>query len=206
MDVPGLTEALEHEFGYRLPLADWLEADDSLHEETLRERIVEHAVNAYQEKEAMYGPEIMRRVEKGVLLHVLDQSWKEHLAAMDYLRQSVGLRGYAQKNPKQEYKRESFEMFTGMLDQMKQEVATVLARIQIHSEQDAAAVEESNRQRPPMQFQHEDADSPLRGGDAEAAPAQAQPYVRKDRKIGRNEKCWCGSGKKFKHCHGRLNQ
>ena len=205
-DVPGLAEALEHEFGYQLPITEWLEADENLHEEPLREKIIEHAVTAYEQKEALYGAEIMRRVEKGVLLHVLDQSWKEHLAAMDYLRQSVGLRGYAQKNPKQEYKRESFEMFTNMLDQMKHEVATVLARIQIQGEQDAAAVEESNRQRPPMDYQHEDAHSPLQGDGDGAEQATAQPYVRKERKIGRNEKCWCGSGKKFKHCHGRLNQ
>ncbi|MDH3453014.1 MAG: SEC-C metal-binding domain-containing protein, partial [Gammaproteobacteria bacterium] len=205
-NVSGLTEALEREFGYQFPLAEWLEADENLHEEPLRDKILESAAHFYQQKETLYGPEIMRRIEKGVLLHVLDQSWKEHLAAMDYLRQSVGLRGYAQKNPKQEYKRESFEMFTGMLDQMKHEVATVLARIQIQSEQDAAAVEQTNRQRPPMDFQHEDADSPLHSGGGAAEQAQAQPYVRKDRKIGRNEKCWCGSGKKFKHCHGRLNQ
>ncbi len=204
-DVPALSEALEREFGYQLPIADWLASDDSLHEEPLRERILENAIEAYRDKENTYGAELMRRVEKVVMLQVLDQSWKEHLAAMDYLRQSVGLRGYAQKNPKQEYKRESFEMFTDMLNQMKQEVATILARIQIHSEQDAEAVEQSNRQRPPMDFKHENASSPLQSGDG-GEEAAAQPYVRKERKIGRNEPCWCGSGKKFKHCHGRLNQ
>ncbi len=205
-DVAGLADALEHEFGERMDIQGWLDADDSLHEETLREKILGVLEEKYAEKERQHGAELMRNVEKWVLLQVLDRAWKEHLAAMDYLRQSVGLRGYAQKNPKQEYKRESFEMFTGMLQEMKREVAGVLAKLQIQGERDAEVVQEPKPRPAAMQFQHAAADSALRSEPAPASQEGHTPFVRKQPKIGRNEPCFCGSGKKFKHCHGRLNQ
>jgi preprotein translocase subunit SecA len=203
-DVPALHEALAGEFGVDLDIKGWLEADESLHEETLRERILAEIEKAYEAKEADAGSEVMRHIEKAVMLRVLDTQWKDHLATMDYLRQGIHLRGYAQKNPKQEYKRESFELFSNMLDRIKHEVVTVLSKIQIRSESDVEAMES---QRGPseerMQFQH--AEVSALSGAQQAEEEQAHtPYVREGRKVGRNEPCPCGSGKKYKHCHGKL--
>jgi preprotein translocase subunit SecA len=150
----------------------------------------------------------MRHFEKSVMLQVLDQSWKEHLAAMDYLRQGIHLRSYGQKNPKQEYKREAFEMFTGLLERIKMDVVSVLSKVQVRTESDVAAVDEQRRSKAQMQFRHDEA-SAMQDAAAEEAPAegerqQPQPFVRNGRKIGRNEPCPCGSGKKFKQCHGKL--
>ncbi len=203
-DVAGLSEALESEFGLRLPIKEWLDQDESLHEETLRQRIQEEAARHYQDKERAIGTEMMRRLEKDVMLQILDHHWKEHLAAMDYLRQGIGLRGYAQKDPKQEYKREAFEMFQQMLERIKHDVVSVLTRVQVRSEQELEVMEEQNRRQQEMEFQHADAQSPLSPAEQAAAADKAQPYRREGRKIGRNEPCFCGSGKKFKHCHGRL--
>ncbi len=209
-DVPGLTEALEKEFGLSLDVAGWLEADSELHEETLRERILSEIVKVYEEKEAQAGSAVMRHFEKAVMLQVLDTQWKEHLAAMDYLRQGIHLRGYAQKNPKQEYKREAFELFGQMLDRVKHDVVGILSRVQVKAEEDVEAIEEQRRRGSAMNFEHASpeslgADVPKevnqeaneKGGDA--------PFVRSGRKIGRNEPCHCGSGKKYKQCHGKLN-
>ena len=149
-DVPGLEEALEHEFGIKCEVANWLDRDDSLHEEPLRERISEEINGAYQNKEHSAGPELMRHVEKAIMLQVLDTSWKEHLAAMDYLRQSIGLRGYAQKNPKQEYKREAFEMFHSLIERFKREVVSILCKINIRAREDVEAVEAQRRRSAPM--------------------------------------------------------
>ncbi|MDX1609496.1 MAG: preprotein translocase subunit SecA [Halofilum sp. (in: g-proteobacteria)] len=217
-DVAGLEEALKSEYGLELPLQQWLEQEQELYEEPLRERILERLEADHAEKEQLAGETAMRRFEKAVMLQVLDSHWKEHLAAMDYLRRSVGLRGYAQKNPKQEFKREAFEMFAEMLERVKQEVVRILARVQVRTEADADAVEARNRPAAEnVRYQHDEARSPVAaepaaaaaGGEGAVRPATEPepshtPYVRGDRKIGRNEPCWCGSGRKFKHCHGKL--
>ncbi len=204
-DIPGLTKALEEEYGVHYPIQQWLDEDENLHEETLRQRILELLEKEYAEKEALVGSENMRVYEKALMLQILDAHWKEHLAAMDYLRQGIHLRGYAQKNPKQEYKREAFEMFQQMLENIKREVISVLTKVQVQSQEELYP----QRQEPPaeIQFQHEE----FQGFGGEEVPAEPaaeeqaqQPFVRSDRKIGRNEPCPCGSGKKYKHCHGKL--
>jgi len=138
------------------------------------------------------------------MLMVLDRHWKDHLAAMDYLRQGIGLRGYAQKNPVQEYKRESFEMFTDMLEGIKYEAIQSLTRVQIRNEEQVDALEKSHTEDENIKMEHASANSPLSAGEDQAKASEHQPYVRKERKMGRNEPCWCGSGKKFKQCHGKL--
>ena len=207
-DIPGLETAIETEFAQKFEIQGWLDADESLHEETLRARILEELVNAYKAKELLTGPETMRHFEKSVMLQVLDQTWKEHLAAMDYLRQGIHLRGYAQKNPKQEYKREAFEMFTALLERIKQDVVSILSKVQVRTESDVQAVDEQRRGSTDMQFRHDEASAmqDVAGDDEDAVPEMpAQPFVRDGRKIGRNEPCPCGSGKKYKHCHGKLS-
>jgi preprotein translocase subunit SecA len=206
-DVPGLQEALMQEFGAEMPVGEWLEQDHSLHEETLRERIMEHMEAAYAEKEQLAGIPVVRHFEKAVMLQILDVAWKEHLAAMDYLRQGIGLRGYAQKDPKQEYKREAFEMFTAMLDRIKHDVIAIVSKVQVRAESDVEAVEQQRRSEAPKQYQHAEA-SAMAGQQEEQAPAEEEshtPYTRQGRKIGRNEPCPCGSGKKYKQCHGKLD-
>ena len=206
-DVPGLEEALVQEFGMELPIGEWLEQDHELHEETLRERILEAMETAYDEKEQLAGVEVVRHFEKAVMLQVLDTAWKEHLAAMDYLRQGIGLRGYAQKNPKQEYKREAFEMFTAMLDRIKHDVVGIVSKVQVREQADVEAVEEQRRSHAPQQYQHAEASAMGEQGErpAEAEEQAHTPYTRQGRKIGRNEPCPCGSGKKYKQCHGKLS-
>jgi preprotein translocase subunit SecA len=214
-DVTGLEKALEQEYGIDLPIVRWLEEDENLHEETLRSRIVEAFERRYREKEELVGARVMREFEKAVMLQVLDTNWKDHLAAMDHLRQGIHLRGYAQKNPKQEYKREAFEMFTAMLDRIKQEVVAVLARVEVRAQEDVQAVEAQRaeaqrRERGRMQFQHQEAGAlAAAGGGAAGVAAEAgvphQPYVRPGNKVGRNDPCPCGSGRKYKQCHGRLS-
>ena len=219
-DVAGLEEALSGELGLELPLRQWLEEEEDLHEETLRERILERLETAHAQKEELVGASAMRRFEKAVMLEVLDTQWKEHLAAMDYLRQSIGLRQFAQKNPRQEFKREAFEMFAEMLDRVKRQVVQYVSRVQVRTEEDARAVESSNRPpRESMEYRHAEAGSPVQETEAEVADnarasaaaaespadeASPEPYVREGRKMGRNEPCWCGSGRKYKHCHGKL--
>jgi len=205
-DVAGLEEALERELGLELEIRTWLESDEDLHEEPLRERIVEEAVKAYREKEERAGAPVMRHFEKAVMLQVLDGLWKEHLAAMDYLRQGIHLRGYAQKNPKQEYKREAFELFEQMLERVKHDVIAILSKVQVRAEADVEAVEQRRRTPAKVEYQHASAASALGGdnGDASGADEEHTPYVRDGRKVGRNEPCPCGSGKKYKQCHGRL--
>jgi len=205
-DIDGLTRVLEEDFGASFPIREWLDADDSLHEEPLRERILGDLEAAYAEKEAKVGSEIMRYYEKDIMLRVLDSDWKEHLAAMDYLRQGIHLRGYAQKNPKQEYKREAFEMFSAMLDNIKREVIQILSKVQVREEAPPPPREAPSAQE--FEFKHEEFTG-LGGEESEAEPQPADeashtPFVRSERKVGRNEPCPCGSGKKYKHCHGRL--
>ena len=210
-DLPGAEKALSEHFGGDWPLGQWLAADDSLHEESLRQRILDGLTARYAEKEEQVGPEVMRQVEKAVMLQTLDTQWKDHLAAMDYLRQGIHLRGYAQKNPKQEYKREAFEMFSAMLDGIKSEVIGTLSRLQLASE--GAPLAPPPREVPERQFEfkHEEfhgLTAPEEADEAPAGPGAApaeQPYRREDRKVGRNEPCPCGSGKKYKHCHGRTS-
>ncbi len=201
-DVPGLEEAITGEFGIELDIQGWLKADDELHEQALREKIIESIVSDYRAKEELYGAETMRHIEKAVMLQVLDSQWKEHLAMMDQLRQGIHLRGYAQKDPKQEYKRESFAMFTDMLDRIKHEVVTLLSRVQVRSDEEIAAMEEQRRMNSgEMEFQHEEVSSMGTTEEEE----EHTPFVRGERKIGRNEPCPCGSGKKYKQCHGKLS-
>jgi preprotein translocase subunit SecA len=196
-DIAGLTATLKDEFDLELEIQTWLDKDDSLHEEPLRERIQEAAEKVLKQKEGLIGDENMRKLERDVMLHVLDEEWKEHLAAMDYLRQSVGLRGYAQKNPKQEYKREAFEMFEDLLDRIKLKVIGFLMKIQIT--QDAGQrVAPPEPEATPMEYSHAEASSALGGSETESEPDFSSA------KVGRNDPCPCGSGKKFKQCHGRL--
>ena len=203
-EIPSLEKALEGEFGIRVPVSEWLNEDDTVHEEVLRGRILDAVDEHFSGKEELTGSEVMRHFEKALMLNVLDQKWKDHLASMDYLRQGIGLRGYAQKQPMQEYKRESFDMFTELLDNIKHEVVRILARVQVQAEEDVEAVEEQRRTETPMQFRHDEA-GPATATAPGAEPGEPQTYVREGRKVGRNEPCPCGSGKKYKHCHGKLN-
>ena len=204
-DVAGLEQALRDEYALELDISDWLENDDSLHEESLRERILEEAEKAYQAKEETVGEELMRHFEKAVMLQTLDSQWKEHLAQMDYLRTGINLRGYAQKDPKQEYKRESFSLFTTMLDNIKHEVIRIISRVQVRAPEDVDAVDQQRRQSGDVQYQHDDAQKIGQQEAEEETPQAAQPYTRDGSKVGRNDPCPCGSGKKFKHCHGAIN-
>jgi len=203
-DIPGLEKALENSFGLNFPISQWLEEDHGLHEETLRHRILDEMISIYAGKETQAGFQVMREFERAVMLQVLDTSWKDHLAAMDHLRQGIHLRGYAQKNPKQEYKREAFEMFTQLLEHIKTEVISVLSRVEVATPDDVQAVDEQRRSHSEMNFQHDSMDA--MGEEApQGGTEQQQPVVRDGPKVGRNEPCPCGSGKKYKHCHGVLN-
>jgi preprotein translocase subunit SecA len=208
-DVEGLNQALESEFGLHLSIDRWIRDDKTLNEEGILERCIEESDKAYEAKETSVGAELMRGVEKQVMLRQLDQQWKEHLAAMDHLRQGIGLRSYAQKNPKQEYKREAFEMFGAMLERVKHDTISILSRIRIQSEQELDDSAERQRAAQALKYQHAQASAlgagPAQGqaGQAPAAPPST-PFKREVRKVGRNEPCPCGSGKKFKQCHGKL--
>ena len=204
-DVKGLEERLRADFAVDLPIQNWLESDDKLYEEKLRERIHGEVVASYKEKEAVVGEQVLRQFEKAVMLQNLDSHWKEHLAAMDHLRQGIGLRSYAQKNPKQEYKRESFALFSQMLEALKVEVITILSRVKVQAEEDVEKVEEQRRQADnvPKQFEHENASATE--APPEAASDKVRTEVRDGPKVGRNDPCPCGSGKKYKQCHGKLS-
>ena len=218
-DVTGLTDALKQEFETDMPIQAWLDADDNLHEETLRQRIQDNIESILQQKSNIIGEDLMRTLEKDVMLQMLDNKWKEHLASMDYLRQSVGLRGYAQKNPKQEYKREAFDMFQQMLEDIKLDTITFLARVEFKSAQEAAPIDLKNQETAleDMQLQHAQADNMLQTpaeseqqADSARAPqsqprAAPMPLTRSGKKVGRNDPCPCGSGKKYKQCCGKLS-
>ena len=203
-DVPGLEKALDGEFGIKVPISQWLEEDEQLTDADVSKSISEVVTAHFDAKEAETGSEVMRHFEKALMLNVLDQQWKDHLGNMDYLRQGIHLRGYAQKQPMQEYKRESFEMFTSLLENIQLEIVRILARVQVRAEEDVEAVEARQRQEAPMQYRHEQA-SAVGAGAQEAAALPDEPFVRDGRKVGRNEPCPCGSGNKFKHCHGKLS-
>ncbi|OTQ81028.1 preprotein translocase subunit SecA [Gilliamella apis] len=208
-DVAGLEAALKNDFDLDLPIAKWLDEEQNLHEENLRERILQLAQDKYLEKENAAGADAFRQFEKSVMLQTLDTLWKEHLAAMDYLRQGIHLRGYAQKDPKQEYKRESFNMFANMLESLKYDVIGILSRVQIRSQEE---VDEAERQRQAeierlmakQQANHESMVG-IDGDNDGQASNSSQPIVRTQAKVGRNDPCPCGSGKKYKHCHGAVN-
>ena len=208
-DLPGLEAELASEFGVQLPLVRMHQEHEELDAEQIQSRVQDAVAELFSGKEGQVGGDTMRMLEKHVMLNVLDQNWKEHLARMDYLRQGIHLRGYAQKQPKQEYKKEAFELFSELLEKVKREVVSLLARVRIRDEAEIAAAEAEERARAEamarqMQFQHPDMGG--LGADEEAAAVQAQPaaYGEEFSRIGRNDPCPCGSGKKFKHCHGQL--
>ena len=201
-DVAGLEKALAAEFQLHLPVGQWMEQDKQLDPTGLFRRIADAAHEQYQAKVEQVSAELMHGYERIVMLQSLDQHWREHLAALDHLRQGIHLRGYAQKNPKQEYKREAFELFSAMLDAIKRDVVQTLLNVQIRSEQ---AVQEAEVPHAPenVQYHHADYDEAL--GQNESADAEHKPFVRNGQKVGRNDPCPCGSGKKYKQCHGKLN-
>ncbi len=230
-DVPALAQALERDFGPVLPVAAWVAAEEPGDGSRLKQKIVTALEQAYAHKETNVGAQVMRYIEKEVMLRTLDQHWREHLAAMDYMRQGIFLRSYAQKNPKQEYKREAFELFSAMLDRIKFDTVTTVSKIQVRSQEEIEREEHERQQRlaRALQMQHAEAISPIQAssgagggagpedpfGSADGAPleappraaaAVATPFVRELPKVGRNEMCPCGSGKKYKHCHGALQQ
>ncbi|MCL1123605.1 preprotein translocase subunit SecA [Shewanella surugensis] len=203
-DVAGLEKRLDHEYGLTLPVQEWLDKEDDLHEETLRERIVDSWATAYKAKEEMVGEQVLRQFEKAVMLQTLDGLWKEHLSAMDHLRQGIHLRGYAQKNPKQEYKRESFQLFQDMLESLKQDVIAILSKVQVQAQSDVEEMEAQRRQEEAKihrDYQHAAAEALV--GSTETDESH-QPVVRTGDKVGRNDPCPCGSGRKYKQCHGKL--
>jgi preprotein translocase subunit SecA len=234
-DVAGLADAVQKDFNARVDPAAWMASEPELEEPQLRARIVAAAHAAYDEKVARTGADVMRHIEKEMMLRMLDQHWREHLAAMDYLRQGIHLRGYAQKDYRFEYKREAFELFAAMLERVKFETVTVLAKIEIRTQEQIDREEEERRRRlmRALQAQHAEANSalalpvaasppppplPAHRAGIEGTPPPARPsapaasaaeamstFVRSERKIGRNEPCPCGSGKKYKHCHGVLS-
>ncbi|MZR62451.1 preprotein translocase subunit SecA [Alcanivorax sp. DP30] len=208
-DVPGLEKALDAEFQSKAPVGQWLNEDNQLHIDGIVEKLVENLEEDYQRKEAEIGKEDLRRIEKHLMLQILDRHWKEHLASMDHLRQGIHLRGYAQKNPKQEYKKEAFELFQNLLNQIQNELIRVLHSFQVRRDDELERMEqqrqeEARRQAEKMKMQA--AAEP--GGEsptgAEGGAQQAGTVVREGRKVGRNEPCPCGSGKKYKQCHGKI--
>jgi len=221
-DLEGASEAIKDQFDLEIDLKSQLDAEPESDEEDLSEYAVNQLAEKYSQTEKMAGSETLRRFEKLVLLKTLDEHWKDHLASMDHLRQSVGLRGYAQKNPKQEYKRESFELFSAMLDEYKKDVVGTLAKVQVRDPEEVAVAEaEAEAQRPQnVSYEHAAAASPTASeppdqnagghiagsqGEGMQQPVTEDTFVRDQPKVGRNDPCWCGSGKKFKRCHGQLD-
>jgi preprotein translocase subunit SecA len=206
-DIPGLEQNLDSELGIKLPIQTWLDEDKSLHEESLLAKIQEIADQNWKEKRERFG-DVIVDVERRVMLQILDQLWKEHLSSMDHLRQGINLRAYAQKNPKQEYKRESFELFQSLLDNVKLEVTKMLARVEPITREQIEEIELRQRQMQEnmaLQMEHAQANSLEESTPSEEAPHAAEPLRRSEPKVGRNDPCPCGSGKKYKHCHGRLS-
>ena len=206
-DVPGLEKQFHVDFGLELPIQEWLDTDDDLHGDTLQEKLVDIVESAYQEKFVSIG-EQMIQFEKHIMLQVLDTLWKEHLATMDQLRSGIHLRAYAQKNPKQEYKRESFELFQNMLQSFKHEVVCFMSKVEMRDE-DAERIEQERRElqhtQQQLNMQHAEIVSGLSEENTEGEePVAKQRPIRAGQKVGRNDSCPCGSGDKFKHCHGKL--
>lgn len=208
-NVPDLESQLAKDFNLRLPIREWLEKEESLHEENLRQRIHDMLNDMYKAKEEKVGAQTLRQFEKAIMLQTLDTYWREHLAAMDYLRQGIHLRGYAQKNPKQEYKREAFELFVSLLDKVNYEVISILSKFEVQAEQDVVRMETQRREAlaaKKMEFEHAEMNTVFEpdGEVLSEEAVESAPFVRGDRKVGRNEPCPCGSGKKFKQCHGQF--
>ncbi len=201
-DAPGLEKALAAEYQLHLPVAQWLEQDKQLDENGVCQRVVEAALQQYQAKVDTVGGEAMHGYERIVMLQSLDQHWREHLAALDHLRQGIHLRGYAQKNPKQEYKREAFELFAAMLESIKRDVTQTLMNVQIRSSEEVEAVEAPHTPEN-VQYHHAAYEEVDAAGESENA--EHKPFVRSGEKVGRNDPCPCGSGKKYKQCHGKLS-
>ncbi|MDW8259798.1 MAG: preprotein translocase subunit SecA [Gammaproteobacteria bacterium] len=221
-DLTGLAQTLAKDFAVTIEPAAWLAAEPELSEQTLRERVIARVLDAYAAKRERYGAETMQKVEQQVMLRMLDQHWREHLAAMDYLRQGIHLRSYAQRDYRYEYKREAYELFSAMLDRIKYDTATMLARVELRFEEEVEREEARRRAELLRRLQAQHAETTALGEQlaasaavpaasraatpASAAAAASAPFVRSERKIGRNEPCPCGSGKKYKHCHGQLAQ
>ncbi|MEC9375884.1 MAG: preprotein translocase subunit SecA [Pseudomonadota bacterium] len=218
-DLQGLDKVMEREFGLRLDIQGWVNRDELLNAEDIEEEVIAELEKDYENKSLKVGADIMRQIEKEYMLKFLDMHWREHLAALDYLRQGIGLRSFAQKNPKQEYKREAFEMFSDMLDRVKRELISFLTKVRVRGEEDIrAAQERENRKN--IQFKHAAASAMNTSSSLVSNSAvnidnssqkknladPAKPFIREQPKIGRNERCHCGSGKKFKHCHGKISQ
>jgi preprotein translocase subunit SecA len=207
-NIKGLEDHLHEEFNVQIPIRQMLQEERTLQEDALRKRIMELLAKSHADKEQQISKEVLRHFEKSVMLQVLDNSWKEHLAAMDYLRQGIHLRGYAQKDPKQEYKREAFTMFTNLLDHIKYEVIGILSKVQVRAEEDVEAIAAQRQMPQEMHFEHPQVPT-LNAQDQERVGDEqeeiAQPFIRNGVKIGRNDPCYCGSGKKYKQCHGKLD-
>ena len=207
-DIKGLEEHLAQEYLLELPLQNKLDDDDAFQETDLREFVVDALELANKEKEAASTVEVMQHFEKSIMLQVLDNSWKEHLASMDALRQGIHFRGYAQKDPKQEFKREGFDMFTSLLDHIKYEVIGILAKVQVAQEEDVEAIDEQRQAPQEMHYEHAEAnpveEQPQAIEMANVEESAEQPFVRGGKKVGRNDPCPCGSKKKYKQCHGKL--
>jgi preprotein translocase subunit SecA len=211
-NIDGLTETLQRDFGVPLDIKGWLAQEKNLSDQDVRERVLKTLEESYESKVQTYGAPIVRHLEKAIMLQQLDSHWREHLAAMDYLRQGIHLRSYAQKNPKQEYKREAFELFSSMLDRIKHDTVSLLSRKQLRTqaEIDAEEAERQQRLERAMRFQHAAPEQLTAPPPLEVPPLASEEsgavaqFVRDARKVGRNEACPCGSGKKYKHCHGAL--
>jgi preprotein translocase subunit SecA len=201
-DIPGLEKTLAAEFQLQLPIQDWLKQEPEMDEERLRSRIVDAASQAYEAKVAPVDRNAMHQYERAMMLQSLDTHWREHLSALDHLRQGIHLRGYAQKNPKQEYKREAFDLFSAMFEQVKTEVTRILLNVQVRSAEEVEAVAEQSPELQNVRYQHAGFDEALAEANADQ---KAQPFVRTGDKVGRNDPCPCGSGKKYKQCHGKLS-
>ncbi|MEE9412994.1 MAG: preprotein translocase subunit SecA [Methylococcales bacterium] len=209
-DVKGLEEAFEANMGIPISAQAILDNDDSVDGDGLFKKILKQVKGDYAEKEQQAGSDVIRHFEKVAMLQVLDNAWKEHLAAMDHLRQGINLRGYAQKDPKQEFKREAFAMFQSMLENIKQEVISIVSKVQVQADEDVVAMEEERRtEQTELEFQHAEAasalENPEQSAEAAAAAEEQRPFVREGKKVGRNSPCPCGSGKKYKQCHGQLS-
>ena len=192
-DVPELMRILEEDFNLIVPINEWIETDHSIQADQIQEKVIEIAKEAYQHKREMMGVDLLGQFERSILLQTMDNHWREHLAAMDHLRQGIHLRGYAQKDPKQEYKREAFALFSSLLDNIRYESMRILATAQINTEDDLGIVE-SQRQ----------ADSAHNLYYLHPQDEENQDQTEQVQKIGRNDPCSCGSGKKYKQCHGKL--
>jgi preprotein translocase subunit SecA len=208
-DVSAATAALKNEFGIDAPLAQWLASDEEIDTETVVKRVLTNATDQYNTKFANVDKTLLHQYERSVMLQSLDNHWREHLASLDYLRQGIHLRGYAQKQPKQEYKREAFELFGNMLENVKRQTTQILVNVQVQSQEQVEAAERAAEEAAAkavhnVQYHHADTEQALAEAAATADPSH-KPFVRAGEKLGRNDPCYCGSGKKYKHCHGKLS-